>query len=189
MKRQRIKYLCEEEKKKLLTVLRDRKSAERDYFLFSFILNTGLRISELASLNVGQVRNRKTLEILGKGGKIREIPLNKATQSHIDDYLKLKKRRGEGTFDTDPLFVSRNHKRLSVRAIQRALDKWIVEAGIQAKYSPHALRHSFGTELFSRCKNIRLVQDLMGHSDISTTMFYTHVTKAEMNDAVELLTT
>lgn len=189
MKRQRIKYLCEEEKRKLLTVLRDRKSAERDYFLFSFILNVGLRVSELASLNVGQVRDRKTLEILGKGGKIREIPLNKATQSHVEGFLKLKKRHGEGVFDTDPLFVSRNHNRLSVRAIQRALDKWIVEAGIQTKYSPHALRHSFGTELFSRCKNIRLVQDLMGHSDISTTMIYTHVSKAEMENAVELLTT
>lgn len=188
MKRQRIKYLCEEEKRKLLTVLRDRKSAERDYFLFSFILNTGLRISELASLNVGQVRERKTLEILGKGGKIREIPLNKAIQSHVEEYLKLKKRRGEGIFDTDPLFVSRNDNRLSVRAIQRALDKWIKEAGIPTKYSPHSLRHSFGTELFSRCKNIRLVQDLMGHSDISTTMIYTHVTKAEMEEAVELLT-
>lgn len=188
MKRQRIKYLCEEEKKKLLTVLRDRKSAERDYFLFNFIFNTGLRISELASLNVGQVRERKTLEILGKGAKIREIPLNKAIQSHVEEYLKLKKRRGEGIFDTDPLFVSRNSNRLSVRAIQRALDKWIIEAGIPTKYSPHSLRHSFGTELFSRCKNIRLVQDLMGHSDISTTMIYTHVTKAEMVEAVELLT-
>ena len=187
MKRQRIKYLNEEEKKKLLSVLRDRKSAERDYFLFDMILNTGLRISELTSLNVGHVHDRKTLEILGKGGKIREIPLNKSIQSHIESFLKLKKRRGEGIFDTDPLFVSRKRCRLSVRAVQRSLDKWLGEAGIQTKYSPHALRHTFGTELFSRCKNIRLVQDLMGHSDISTTMIYTHVSKAEMEEAVELL--
>ena len=87
------------------------------------------------------------------------------------------------------LFISRNHNKLSVRAIQRALDKRIKEAGIQTKYSPHALRRTFGTELFSRCKNIRLVQDLMGHSNISTTMIYTHVSKDEMKDAVELLTT
>jgi len=189
MKRQRIKYLNEEEKIKLLSVLRDRKSAERDYLLFSMILNTGLRISELASLSVGHVRSRKTLEILGKGGKIREIPLNKAIREHVEGYLRLKKRNGEGLLDQDPLFVSRNHNRISVRAVQRAMDKWLQEAGIQAKFSPHSLRHTFGTELFSRCKNIRLVQDLMGHSDISTTMIYTHVSKAEMEEAVELLTT
>lgn len=187
MKRQRIKYLSEEEKRKLLSVLVDRKSAERDYMLFSMVLNVGLRVSELVSLNVGQVRERKTLEILGKGSKIREIPLNKGIREHIESYIKTKKRRREGLLDQDPLFVSRKHSRISVRAVQRALDKWLKEAGIPIKFSPHSLRHTFGTELFSRCKNIRLVQDLMGHSDISTTMVYTHVTKAEMEEAVELL--
>lgn len=170
-----------------MTVLKDRKSAERDYFLFSFMLNTGLRVSELASLTVRHVRDRKTLEILGKGKKIREVPLNTFIRKHIEQYLKVKKRRKEGLLDDDPLFVSRNSNALSVRAIQRALDKWLVEANVQNKYSPHSLRHTFGTELFSRCKNIRLVQDVMGHADISTTQIYTHVTKAEMEEAVELL--
>ena len=188
MKRQKIKYLSEEEKRKLLGVLKDRKSAERDYFIFNLMFNTGLRVSELASLTVGHLRTRNTLEILGKGKKIREIPLNTVIMKHIEQYLKIKQRRKEGLMDDAPLFVSRNHNRLSVRAIQRALDKWIKEANIPTKYSPHALRHTFGTELFSRCKNIRLVQDLMGHADISTTMVYTHVTKGEMQEAVELLT-
>ena len=187
MKRQRIKYLAEEEKHKLLNALEDRKSAERDYLLFDIVLNVGLRVSELVSLNVGHVRERKTLEILGKGGKIREIPLNRSIREHIETYLRGKKRKKEGLLDQDPLFISRKHGRISVRAVQRALDKWLKASGIQAKFSPHSLRHTFGTELFSRCKNIRLVQDLMGHSDISTTMIYTHVTKAEMEEAVELL--
>lgn len=187
MKRQKIKYLSEEEKKQLIGTLKDRKSAERDCFLFNLMLNTGLRVSELAALNVGQIEGRVSLEVLGKGKKIREIPLNVSIRKHAEVYFKFKKRAKEEFSGDAPLFVSRKHKRLSVRAIQRALDKWLKAAGIQAKYSPHSLRHSFGTTLFSRCKNIRLVQDLMGHSDISTTQIYTHVTKAEMEEAVELL--
>jgi len=187
MKRQKIKCFSQEEKRNLLAVLKDRKSAERDYFLFNLMLNTGLRVSELASLTVGHIQDRKTLEIIGKGSKIREIPLNTAIRSHIEKYLKIKKRRKENLLDEAPLFVSRKHNTLSVRAIQRSLDKWLKEADIQTAYSPHALRHTFGTELYSKCKNIRLVQDLMGHSDISTTMIYTHVTKAEMEEAVELI--
>jgi integrase/recombinase XerC len=151
------------------------------------MLNTGLRVSELASLSIGHVRDRKSLEIVGKGNKIREVPLNSAIKGHINQYLAIKKRLKEGLLDNDPLFISRKQGKLSVRAIQRALDKWLVEAQIPTKFSPHALRHTFGTELFSKCKNIRLVQDLMGHADISTTMIYTHVNKAEMEEAVELL--
>ncbi len=187
MKRQKIKYLTQEEKKNLLKVLKDRKSAERDYFLFNLMLNTGLRVFEVANLTVGQVKDRKTLEIIGKGSKIREIPLNKTIRDHIEKYLRVKKRRKESLFDDAPLFISRKHNKLSIRAIQRSLDKWILEAGIKNKYSPHALRHSFGSALYSKCKNIRLVQDLLGHADISTTMIYTHVTKSEMEEAVELL--
>ena len=187
MKRQKIKYLSEDEKRRLLASLKDRKSAERDYLLFNLMLNTGLRVSELASLSIGHVRDRKSLEIIGKGKKVREVPLNSAIKKHIDQYLAIKKRRKEGLLDNDPLFISRKQGKLSVRAIQRALDKWLTEAKIPTKFSPHALRHTFGTELFSKCKNIRLVQDLMGHADISTTMIYTHVSRADMAEAVELL--
>lgn len=141
----------------------------------------------MASLNVKDVKERTTLEIRGKGNKVREIPLNKSIQKHIEGFLRLKKRRREGLFDDDPLFVSRKHSRLSVRAIQRSLDKWGKEAELQMRYSPHALRHTFGTELYNRCKNLRIVQTIMGHADISTTQVYTHVTKADMREAVELL--
>lgn len=187
MKRQKIKYLSAEEKKALIDVLRDRKSAVRDYFLFSLMLHTGLRLAEVASLTVGHIKDRKTLHIVGKGNKPREIPLNTYIRKHIASFLRYKRKAKEDLFDTSPLFVSRNKNNLSVRAIQRALDKWLKESKIENHYSPHALRHTFGTELYRKCKNIRLVQDIMGHSDISTTMIYTHITKEEMEEAVELL--
>ena len=187
MKRQKIKYLSEDEKRRLLASLKDRKSAERDYLLFNLMLNTGLRVSELASLSIGHVRERKSLEIVGKGNKVREVPINSVIKKHIEQYLAIKKRRKEGSSDSDPLFVSRKNGKLSVRAIQRALYKWITVAQIPTKFSPHALRHTFGTELFNKCKNIRLVQDVLGHADISTTMIYTHCTRADMEEAVELL--
>ena len=187
MKSQRIKYLKDSEKKQLLNTLKDRKSAERDYFLFNLILMTGLRVSEVVALNVDHVKDKDSLEIIGKGNKLREIPLNKIIKKHISTYLKFKKKHKESLDDTTPLFISRNNNRLSIRAVQRSLSKWLGEAKITSNYSPHALRHTFGTELFKRCKNIRLVQDLMGHSDISTTMIYTHVTRDEMEEAVELL--
>ena len=96
MKRQKIKYFPEDEKRILLTVLKDRRSAERDYFIFNLMFNTGLRVSELASLTVGHVRNRKILEIVGKGKKVREVPLNVLIRNHIEKYLRIKKRKKEG---------------------------------------------------------------------------------------------
>ena len=109
------------------------------------MFNTGLGVSEVASLTVGHVRDRKVLEIVGKGKKLREIPLNTFIRKHIEQYLRIKKRKKEGPVDDAPLFVSRKHNRLSVRAIQRALDKWPQEVNIQTKYSPHALVYYMST--------------------------------------------
>lgn len=157
MKRQKIKYFCEEDKRKLLQTLKDRRSAERDYMIFDLMFATGLRLSELISLNVSHVRDRKMIEIMGKGKKIREIPLNSMIRKHLEQFLRYKKRKKEPLADDSPLFMSRKGNRLMHRAIQRGLDKWVGLSGIQTKYNPHALRHTFGTELYSKCKSIRLV--------------------------------
>lgn len=187
MKRQRIKYLRQAEKDLLLRTLKLRKDAARAYAMYSLMLSTGLRLSETANLNIRDVLDRTKLEINGKGNKIREVPLNKAMRTHIAQFLRWKKRMGQSLTPNSPLFMSRNHRRISPRQIQRDLMKWIREAGIEGNFSPHALRHTVGTQLMRTTKNIRLVQEYLGHSDISTTQIYTHVTNEELSEASELL--
>ncbi|MBU0694095.1 MAG: tyrosine-type recombinase/integrase [Candidatus Omnitrophica bacterium] len=187
MKRQRIKYLNEEEKKKLLSALADRKSAARSYMMYDLMLNTGLRLSETISVNVGDIQDKRILNITGKGGRIRDIPLNKAIREHTHEFLSWKGAKGESLEINAALFLSRNHKRMSKRAVQRNFKKWIQLAGIEGDYSPHALRHTVGTELLNKSKNIRLVQEFLGHRDVSTTMVYTHVTKEQIAEAAEAL--
>ena len=86
-----------------------------------------------------------------------------------------------------PIFLSRNHRRISHRQVQRDLVKWIREAGIEGHYSPHALRHTVGTELMRKTGNIRLVKDFLGHAGIKTTQVYSHVTKEQLVEGAELL--
>ncbi len=187
MKRQSIKYLNQDEKRKLLSTLADRKSAARSYMMYHLMLNTGLRLSETISLDVGNVQGKRTLTIPGKGDKIRDIPLNKTIRDHIAEYLAWKESRGESLELDSPLFLSRNHRRICKRAVQQDLKRWIHLSGIEGNYSPHALRHTVGTELLNKTKNIRLVQEFLGHADISTTMIYTHVTRDQIAEAAESL--
>ncbi|MBI4708473.1 MAG: tyrosine-type recombinase/integrase, partial [Candidatus Omnitrophica bacterium] len=139
MRRQRIKYLNEEEKKRLLSTLVDRKSAIRSYMMYHLMLNTGLRLSETISLNVGDIQGKRILSIHGKGGRVRDIPLNKAIREHTLEFLSWKGAKGESLEPNAALFLSRNHKRMSKRAVQRNLKKWIQLSGIEGDYSPHAL--------------------------------------------------
>ncbi len=187
MKRQGIKYLTGDEKRQLLKALGVRTDARRAWALYDLMLATGLRLSETVNLNVGDAQGRTTLEIVGKGAKVREIPLHKAIQEHLAAFLRWKAWKRESLEPDAPLFISRNHRRLSPRQVQRDLAKWLAVAGIEGHYSPHALRHTVGTELMRKTGNIRLVQEYLGHADISTTQVYTHVTKEELGQAAELL--
>jgi site-specific recombinase XerD len=189
MKRQGIKYLMEQEKQTLLKALKNRKDAERAYMMYDLMLNTGLRLSETVALNVGDIQGRTLLEVKGKGSKIREVPLNKALRAHIEVFLRWKSRHGEAIKTDAPLFISKKKLRISKRAVERDLERWVKEAGLEGHYTPHALRHTVGTELLNKTGNLRLVQTFLGHSDISTTQIYTHINKEQVMQASELLST
>lgn len=190
-RRNSIRYLTYEQKKRLLKTLADSKRAWRDYFIFHLMLNTGLRLSETIALDVKDVFNgykaNEVLEIKGKGDRIRQIPLNKETREHIETYLKHLKKWNKEFSLLSPLFLSRNHKRITQRAVQLNLDKWIKESGIEGKYSPHSLRHTVGTELMKKTNNIRKVQEFLGHKFVSTTQIYTGITKEDLAECAELL--
>jgi len=190
-KRNTIRYLTYEQKKQFLKILADSRKAWRDCFMFDLMLNTGLRLSETINLNARDVHNgyssKEVLEIKGKGDRIRQIPLNKGIRAHIEKYIRQRKAKDKNFTIADPLFLSRNGRRITQRAVQLNFDKWIIESGIEGKYSPHSLRHTVGTELMRKTNNIRKVQEFLGHKFVSTTQIYTGVTKEDLAECAELL--
>jgi integrase/recombinase XerC len=190
MKRQRIKYFSPEEKRKLLDAIQKcypDKLAQRSGFMYKLMFSTGLRLAETVHLNVGDVKDRTILTVIGKGNKEREIPLSFGICAEIRRFLEWKRMHDEDIAFDAPLFISRKHRRIGSRGVQHDLDKWILRAGLEGKYSPHALRHTVGFELMRGTKNIRQVQEFLGHRFITTTQIYTHVTKDELRECAELL--
>jgi integrase/recombinase XerC len=146
--------------------------AARDRALFTLIYGAGLRISEALSLDVGDT-DGTVLRVHGKGGKERIIPLLSFVRGEIGRYLELRPHVGA-------LFIGEKGARLSPGVAER--DMRLVRAclGLPATATPHALRHSFATHLLSRGADLRTVQELLGHSSLSTTQVYTKVDAADM---------
>jgi site-specific recombinase XerD len=156
--------------------------------LYKLMFSTGLRLHEVSGLNVGDVAGKEQLSVVGKGDKQRAIPLSRIVRKEISKFLVWKQTQNQELTDDAPLFISRKKRRLGCRAIQHDLDKWVKLSGLEGKYSPHALRHTVGFELMRKTKNIRQVQEFLGHRFITTTQIYTHVTKEELRRCAELLT-
>ena len=190
-KRNSIRYLTTEQKKRLLKTLADSRQAWRDYFMFDLMLNTGMRLSETISLDAKDVHNgysaKESLEIHGKGDRVRLIPLNRDIRSHVERYVSRRKKFDKGFTLTEPLFLSRNKRRITPRAVQMNFNKWVKLSGLEGSYSPHSLRHTVGTELMRKTGNIRKIQEFLGHKFVSTTQIYTGVTKEDLLECAELL--
>jgi len=190
MKRQRVKYFSPEEKRKLLDSIQKHypdNLAQRSGFMYKLMFSTGLRLAETIHLNVGDLKDRSILVVIGKGNKEREIPLSSAIQEEIRRFLEWKRMNGEDISSAAPLFISRKHRRIGSRGVQHDLEKWVRLAGLDGRYSPHALRHTVGFDLIRRTNNIRKVQEFLGHRFITTTQIYTHITKDELRECAELL--
>ncbi len=163
------------------------ESGLRDKAILELLFSTGLRVSELASLNCDQINlKRREFGIVGKGGKERVVFLSDSACEWLERYLSQRKDsfrplfiRYQGT--KDPL----NHgegMRLTTRSIERTVEKYVKEVGLPVKATPHTLRHSFATDLLINGADIRSVQEMLGHSNISTTQIYTHVTNKHLKD-------
>lgn len=156
----------------------------RDEAILKLLFSTGLRISELTSLNRDSVNlKRGEFSVTGKGSKVRIVFISGAAKESLQNYLDKRK-------DVDPaLFVrivtnfqEQESLRLSDRSVQRMIKKCAAKAGLVKKVTPHVLRHSFATNLLQNGADIRSVQALLGHSSISTTQIYTHVTNKGLKD-------
>ena len=187
-----IKFLLPEELEKLFSIVDTSDLIGlRDRVILEVLFSTGLRVSELVSLNREQV-NMELGEfgVIGKGGKARVVFLSKRAKEWLKKYLD---KRND---PYSPLFVRysgpktkeglTNEKlRLSVRSVERMIDKYRKKAGILFRIGPHVLRHSFATDLLSHGADLRSVQEMLGHKNISTTQIYTHVTNTRLREIHE----
>ena len=154
----------------------------RDKAILELLFSTGMRVSELVSLNRDDVNpDKDELTIKGKGNKIRLVFLSKRARKAIENYLAHRKDVSEALFAPTSKNL-KEPKRLSQRSIQRIIAKRAREAGITKKVTPHTLRHMFATDLLQNGADLRAVQMLLGHSQISTTQVYTHLADKELKE-------
>ena len=159
----------------------------RDRALIEVLYATGLRVSELIGLRIGDVRlDQGYLQCLGKGSKERIVPLGEIATGWVRRYMA--EARPKFTASNDPpwLFISqRGARRLSRGAFWQILKDYGSAAGIRAHLSPHVLRHSFATHLLERGADLRAIQSMLGHADLSTTQIYTHVLEARLRQVYD----
>ena len=148
----------------------------RDRCALELLYDAGLRVSELAGLDLADI-GPDVLRVHGKGGKERAVPIVTKARAAIDAYLA---RRRELQPGSDALLVNRRGGRLTTRSIGRHLARYAVIAGARRHVHPHALRHSFATHLLDMGADLRGIQELLGHSSLSTTQRYTHVSSERM---------
>ena len=159
---------------RLLDIDKDDPLSLRDLAIMELVYSSGLRLSEVVGLNIESIDlHDHTVRIIGKGSKERISPIGRLAIEAIQRWLKV---RGNLAKEDEPaLFVSRNGKRLGQRSIQQRLKQWAIKQGLDTHVHPHMLRHSFASHLLESSGDLRAVQELLGHADISTTQIYTHV--------------
>ena len=156
----------------------DTLPGSRNSAMFETMYSGGLRVSELAGLNVGSVDlDRGAARVFGKGRKERIVPLGRSAILAIRLYRqRLVDETGIGMTADGPLFLNNRRQRLTVRSMGRILKKIAAECGLTIPISPHALRHTFATHMLDAGADLRVVQEMLGHKSLSTTQRYTHVT-------------
>jgi integrase/recombinase XerD len=178
------KTLTEEQVEALLHAPNtDEPLGHRDRAMLELLYATGLRVSELINLKMSQVNfNQGVLRIVGKGDRERLIPLGDESQRWLRDFIDGPRMEILLERQTDYLFPTRRGDRMTRQAFWHIIKRYALKAGIEKQLSPHSLRHAFATHLLNRGADLRVVQLLLGHSDLSTTQIYTHVARERLKD-------
>lgn len=177
-------FLTEEEVRKLIeTALPKDDSDERglrDRAILEMFYSSGIRISELTALNSDDIDFISGIaKVMGKGKKERIVPVGDSALSAIRAYSERKKK------ETLALFLNKNGTRITTRGVRGIVEKYLRAAGIRHGVSPHTLRHSFATHLLNRGADLRSVQELLGHANLSTTQIYTHLTTEKLKSVYD----
>ncbi|MGQ0699284.1 MAG: site-specific tyrosine recombinase XerD [Panacagrimonas sp.] len=155
----------------------------RDRAMLELMYASGLRVSELVGLKHHQLQlERGLVQLLGKGGKERIVPLGEIANDWIEDYLKRSRPELMGRRRSDDLFVTTRGQGMTRQYFWVCIKRYALIAGIGTALSPHTLRHAFATHLLDHGADLRVVQTLLGHSDLSTTQIYTHVSRTRLRD-------
>ena len=172
------KFLTESEITELIqTPSLKTSSGRRDRAILETLYSTGIRVSELVGLNIDHVDLIGNIaKVAGKGKKERLVPIGDKALDAIRDYLKRRKHKSSA------LFLNNSGLRLSDRSIRNIINKHIKMSSVTQEISPHVLRHSFATHLLNRGADLRSVQELLGHVNLSTTQIYTHVTTDRLKE-------
>lgn len=183
------KHLTLEDSLELLNSVKnsDSPNAKRDYCIITLFLNCGMRLSELCNLNITDITSEGSIRILGKGNKERIIYLNEACTSSLSEYLAVRPNEGIPADHKNALFISRNRRRISNKTVQHIVYTYLEKAGLGNQgLSAHKLRHTAATLMYQHGGvDIRVLQNVLGHENLSTTQIYTHVADAQVKSAIE----
>ncbi|MBQ3155246.1 MAG: tyrosine recombinase XerC [Clostridia bacterium] len=186
------KHLSLEESRDLLgSVDPDSDTAKRDYCMITFFLNCGMRLSELVGINLSDIdSDMRKMVVTGKGNKQRAVYLNKACVSALVQYLEIREKLGRTQSttikDKNALFLSSRGNRISNKTVQWVIKKQLKLAGLDGKgYSTHKLRHTAATLMYNNGNvDIRVLKDILGHEQLTTTQIYTHVSDKKLEEAM-----
>ncbi|MFH0771721.1 MAG: tyrosine recombinase XerC [Candidatus Omnitrophota bacterium] len=179
------KFLDESEVTKLIeSPAGDSEAALRDRAILETLYSSGIRVSELVGLDINRIDQiGGVLKVYGKGKKERIVPIGDRALQAIRVYLL--KRRVSKPGSDNVFLLNKSGRRITDRSIRRIINKYILMTSIKEKISPHTLRHCFATHLLDHGADLRSVQELLGHANLSTTQIYTHVTTERLKSAYE----
>jgi len=174
-------FLTIEEVERILNAANNKsQTGLRDRAIMELLYSTGIRVGELVSLRMEDINiTDETIKVKGKGGKERVVPVGSYALNHLFEYFE--KRDSRAGY----VFLNKKNQRLTTRSVERMVKKYAKIAGINKKITPHIFRHSFATHMLDRGADLRTVQEMLGHSDITTTQTYTHITIRRLKDLYE----
>lgn len=189
MSRKLPKVLNKEEQERLLKVFNTRYiTQERNKVMIKLLLRTGMRLSEVRNLrwldieflgSIGEIHI-----VNGKGAKDRVLYIK---QDMVEDLISWKKRQVDEWGKSEYVFTTRNLRRIDPKGIRKTISIYSKKAKIDKHVTTHTMRHTFATELLNKTDNLRIVQEALGHEDIRTTQIYTHISNAQVKEAMLLL--
>ena len=148
----------------------------RDRAMFELIYSSGLRVSEVVAVKIGDLNPNRELRVVGKGNKTRIVPYGREAQKWIEHWLQYRQQwLSASQMVHDAVFINQRGGRLTTRSVQLRLKQWAQQRGLPDRVHPHKLRHSFASHMLESSGDLRAVQELLGHANLSTTQVYTHL--------------